>query len=85
LQQGECIMNDNKGIFETIIEVLRKANIGFSIHEIKEIFTTEKKDLRKANIGFSIHEIKEIFTTEKKDERKETKEKKVDTSVKKLK
>jgi len=62
LQQGECIMNDNKGIFETIIEVLRKANIGFSIHEIKEIFTTEKKD-----------------------ERKETKEKKVDTSVKKLK
>jgi DNA-binding transcriptional MerR regulator len=37
-------MNDNKRIFETIIDVLRKANIGFSINEVKDIFFEQKKD-----------------------------------------
>lgn len=37
-------MDDNKGIFETIIDVLRKANIGFSINEVKDIFTEQKRD-----------------------------------------
>ena len=43
-------MNDNKGIFETIIDVLRKANIGFSINEVKDIFIDQNKDeYRKDN------------------------------------
>lgn len=37
-------MDDNKRIFETIIEVLRKANIGFSINEVKDIFFDPKKE-----------------------------------------
>lgn len=37
-------MNDNKGIFETIIDVLRKANIGFSINEVKDIFFEQNKE-----------------------------------------
>lgn len=37
-------MDDNKGIFETIIDVLRKANIGFSINEVKDIFIEQKKN-----------------------------------------
>lgn len=37
-------MNGNKRIFETIIEVLRKANIGFSINEVKDIFFEQKKE-----------------------------------------
>jgi len=40
-------MNDNKGIFETIIDVLRKANIGFSINEVKDIFFEQKSDEHK--------------------------------------
>jgi len=42
-------MNDNKGIFETIIDVLRKANIGFSINEVKDIFIEPKKEDQKNN------------------------------------
>ena len=37
-------MNDSKGIFETIIDVLRKANIGFSINEVKDIFGDQKRE-----------------------------------------
>jgi len=37
-------MDDNKGIFETIIDVLRKANIGFSINEVKDIFIDQKSE-----------------------------------------
>lgn len=40
-------MNDNKGIFETIIDVLRKANIGFSINEVKDIFFEQNKEDQK--------------------------------------
>jgi len=40
-------MNDNKGIFETIIDVLRKANIGFSINEVKDIFFEQNKEDHK--------------------------------------
>ena len=40
-------MNDNKGIFETIIDVLRKANIGFSINEVKDIFFEPNKEDQK--------------------------------------
>ncbi|UCE07281.1 MAG: hypothetical protein JSW07_04405 [bacterium] len=40
-------MNDNKGIFETIIDVLRKANIGFSINEVKDIFFEQKSEENK--------------------------------------
>ena len=35
-------MNYNKRIFETIIEVLRRANIGFSINEVKDIQAVTK-------------------------------------------
>jgi hypothetical protein len=42
-------MNDNKGIFETIIDVLRKANIGFSINEVKDIFFEQNRDNQKPN------------------------------------
>ncbi len=41
-------MNDNKGIFETIIDVLRKANIGFSINEVKDIFFEPNKEDQKS-------------------------------------
>jgi hypothetical protein len=47
LTAGEYIMNDNKGIFETIIDVLRKANIGFSINEVKDIFFEQNKEDQK--------------------------------------
>ena len=40
-------MDDNKGIFETIIDVLRKANIGFSINEVKDIFLEPGKGDQK--------------------------------------
>lgn len=40
-------MEDNKGIFETIIDVLRKANIGFSINEVKDILIDPNKDDQK--------------------------------------
>ncbi len=40
-------MDDNKGIFETIIDVLRKANIGFSINEVKDIFFEPTKEDQK--------------------------------------
>ncbi len=40
-------MDDNKGIFETIIDVLRKANIGFSINEVKDILIDQNKDDQK--------------------------------------
>jgi hypothetical protein len=41
-QPGTRIMNYNKRIFETIIEVLRRANIGFSINEVKDIQAVTK-------------------------------------------
>jgi hypothetical protein len=37
-------MNHNKSIFETIIEVLRRANIGFSINEVKDVSSTIKPE-----------------------------------------
>ena len=40
-------MDDNKRIFETIIDVLRKANIGFSINEVKDIFFEPTKEDQK--------------------------------------
>ncbi len=40
-------MDDNKGIFETIVDVLRKANIGFSINEVKDILIEQNKDDQK--------------------------------------
>lgn len=46
-------MNDNKGIFETIIDVLRKANIGFSINEVKDIFFEQNKEDQKPRVDES--------------------------------
>jgi len=46
-------MNDNKGIFETIVDVLRKANIGFSINEVKDIFFDSNKDDQKPRVDES--------------------------------
>lgn len=40
-------MDDNKAIFETIIDVLRKANIGFSINEVKDILIDQNKNDQK--------------------------------------
>lgn len=37
-------MNSNKNIFETIIDVLRRANIGFSINEVTEVSDTIKPE-----------------------------------------
>lgn len=37
-------MNHNKNIFETIIEVLRRANLGFSINEETEVSDAIKPD-----------------------------------------
>jgi len=36
-------MNDNKRIYETIVDVLRKANLGFSINDVKDIFFEQNK------------------------------------------
>lgn len=46
-------MDDNKGIFETIIDVLRKANIGFSINEVKDIFSEPNKENQKSSVDES--------------------------------
>lgn len=46
-QLGWYIMDDNKAIFETIIDVLRKANIGFSINEVKDILIDQNKNDQK--------------------------------------
>ncbi len=53
MQQGKSIMDDNKGIFETIIDVLRKANIGFSINEVKDIFSEPNKENQKSSVDES--------------------------------
>lgn len=42
LQQGINIMDHDKSIFETIIDVLRRANIGFSINEVKDVSSAIK-------------------------------------------
>ncbi|MCU0642859.1 MAG: hypothetical protein MUC94_01165 [bacterium] len=37
-------MDHDKSIFETIIDVLRRANIGFSINEVKDVSATIKPE-----------------------------------------
>jgi len=42
-------MNHNKNIFETIIDVLRRANIGFSINEVKDMTSAIKPEKEVQN------------------------------------
>ena len=42
-------MNHNKNIFETIIDVLRRANIGFSINEVKDMTSAIKPEKEVPN------------------------------------
>lgn len=41
---GTCIMNYNRRIFETIIETLRRANVGLSINDLKDIVPPPKEE-----------------------------------------
>ncbi len=46
-------MDHDKSIFETIIDVLRRANIGFSINEVKDVSSSikpEKSEQAQENI-----------------------------------
>ncbi|HEX9974518.1 MAG TPA: hypothetical protein VGD14_20790 [bacterium] len=46
-------MDHDKSIFETIIDVLRRANIGFSINEVKDVSSAiipEKEEQAQENI-----------------------------------